>query len=236
MHKEAMDNEQGSRKWVFVAAAAAAVAAIGAGVYYTTAGEKEDEASVAEEPATTKVAAAPPAPPASSANAAPPATAAAAPASQAVAPPAEPETVKTLSQTSKPSKLTKRDLQFLRGMVHKREQNYVASFADVKEVSEAFTSGVDVGVYTVDALYEYACYLELEGLLDDALQHIMHALQLDPEHVLSLVKLGYVQFSKAKVEDALAAFKRAQEIDDTIGDIYLYRGMVRCFMSSVWSL
>ena len=217
-----MDESQGSRKWVFVAAAAAAVAAIGGAVYYSTSGEKE-EAGAAEEPATVKVAAAASSP----AKAAP--AAAAAPASQPVAPAAEvAEATKASPKASKPAKLTKRDLQFLRGMVHKREQNFDASFADVKAVSESFTSGEHVGVYTVDALYEYACYLELEGLLDDALTHIMHALQLDPEHVLSLVKLGYVQFSKAKVEEALSAFKKAQDIDETIGDIYLYRGMVRC--------
>ncbi len=69
--------------------------------------------------------------------------------------------------------------------------------------------------YTRDKLYKKGVTLMADEKMEDATRAFEGAIQIDPGHVDSLLKLGYARFHMGDLAGAMESYNKVHEIDVT---------------------
>ena len=80
--------------------------------------------------------------------------------------------------------------------------------------------------YTRDKLYKKGVSLMADEKMDDAVRAFEGALQVDPGHVDSLLKLGYARFHMGDLAGAMDDYNKVHEIDVTNSDAWNLKGLI----------
>ena len=80
--------------------------------------------------------------------------------------------------------------------------------------------------YTRDKLYKKGVSLMADEKMDDAVRAFEGALQVDPGHVDSLLKLGYARFHMGDLAGSMDDYNKVHEIDVTNSDAWNLKGLI----------
>jgi tetratricopeptide (TPR) repeat protein len=80
--------------------------------------------------------------------------------------------------------------------------------------------------YTRDKLYKKGVSLMADEKMDDAVRAFEGALQVDPGHVDSLLKLGYARFHMGDLAGSMEDYNKVHEIDVTNSDAWNLKGLI----------
>ncbi|MDE1826458.1 MAG: tetratricopeptide repeat protein [Thaumarchaeota archaeon] len=80
--------------------------------------------------------------------------------------------------------------------------------------------------YTRDKLYKKGVSLMADEKMDDAVRAFEGALQIDPGHVDSLLKLGYARFHMGDLAGSMDDYNKVHEIDVTNSDAWNLKGLI----------
>ena len=80
--------------------------------------------------------------------------------------------------------------------------------------------------YTRDKLYKKGVSLMADEKMDDAVRAFEGALQIDPGHVDSLLKLGYARFHMGDLAGSMEDYNKVHEIDVTNSDAWNLKGLI----------
>lgn len=80
--------------------------------------------------------------------------------------------------------------------------------------------------YTRDKLFKKGVSLMADERMEDAAQAFENALQIDPGHVDSLLKLGYARFHMGDFAGATESFNKVHEIDVTNSDAWNLKSLI----------
>lgn len=80
--------------------------------------------------------------------------------------------------------------------------------------------------YTRDKLYKKGVSSMADEKMEEAVQAFEGALQVDPGHVDSLLKLGYARFHMGDLAGAMADYNKVHEIDVTNSDAWNLKGLI----------
>lgn len=80
--------------------------------------------------------------------------------------------------------------------------------------------------YTRDKLYKKGVSLMADEKMDDAVRAFEGALQVDPGHVDSLLKLGYARFHMGDLAGSMNDYNKVHEIDVTNSDAWNLKGLI----------
>lgn len=80
--------------------------------------------------------------------------------------------------------------------------------------------------YTRNKLYKKGVSLMADEKMEDAVRAFEEALQIDPGHVDSLLKLGYAQFHMGNLAGAMESYNKVHEIDVTNADAWNLKGLI----------
>jgi tetratricopeptide (TPR) repeat protein len=80
--------------------------------------------------------------------------------------------------------------------------------------------------YTRNKLFKKGITLMADEKMEDAARAFEEALQIDPSHVDSLLKLGYAHFHMGDLAGAMDAYNKVLEIDVTNADAWNLKGLV----------
>ena len=80
--------------------------------------------------------------------------------------------------------------------------------------------------YTRDKLYKKGVTLMADEKMDDAARAFEGAIQIDPGHVDSLLKLGYARFHIGDLAGAMESYNKVHEIDVTNSEAWNLKGLI----------
>ncbi|HKU32834.1 MAG TPA: tetratricopeptide repeat protein [Candidatus Nitrosotalea sp.] len=80
--------------------------------------------------------------------------------------------------------------------------------------------------YTRDKLYKKGVTLMADEKMDDAARAFEGAIQIDPGHVDSLLKLGYARFHMGDLAGAMESYNKVHEIDVTNSEAWNLKGLI----------
>jgi tetratricopeptide (TPR) repeat protein len=80
--------------------------------------------------------------------------------------------------------------------------------------------------YTRDKLYKKGISLMADEKMEDAVHAFEGALQIDPGHVDSLLKLGYARFHMGDLAGSMEDYNKVHEIDVTNSDAWNLKGLI----------
>ncbi len=80
--------------------------------------------------------------------------------------------------------------------------------------------------YTRDKMFKKGVSFMADDRMDDAVQSFEKALQIDPGHVDSLLKLGYARFHMGDFAGATESFNKVHEIDVTNSDAWNLQSLI----------
>jgi tetratricopeptide (TPR) repeat protein len=80
--------------------------------------------------------------------------------------------------------------------------------------------------YTRDKLYKKGVSLMADEKMEDAVHAFEGALQIDPGHVDSLLKLGYARFHMGDLAGSMGDYNKVHEIDVTNSDAWNLKGLI----------
>lgn len=80
--------------------------------------------------------------------------------------------------------------------------------------------------YTRDKMYKKGVTLMADEKMDDAARAFEGAIQIDPGHVDSLLKLGYARFHIGDLAGAMESYNKVHEIDVTNSEAWNLKGLI----------
>lgn len=80
--------------------------------------------------------------------------------------------------------------------------------------------------YTRDKLYKKGVTLMADEKMEDAARAFEGAIQIDPGHVDSLLKLGYARFHMGDLAGAMESYNKVHEIDVTNSEAWNLKGLI----------
>ena len=80
--------------------------------------------------------------------------------------------------------------------------------------------------YTRDKLYKKGISCMADEKMEEAVRAFEGALQIDPGHVDSLLKLGYARFHMGDLAGSMGDYNKVHEIDVTNSDAWNLKGLI----------
>ncbi|OQS02188.1 Mitochondrial Protein Translocase (MPT) Family [Thraustotheca clavata] len=129
----------------------------------------------------------------------------------------------------------------IRAIHYKRNRQYKLAQVDFATLSNFVLTQIDtnddltsldakVRKHYVIALNMHASFMYITGDVNTALDVIDHALELDPEHINSVIKKGGFLVEIGDFDGALGMFEEAAKLDGNNSDIYLHQGQMELIM------